>query len=566
MTITATTAALQNAPVMVTSTGSDPDVDNVAPVVWGTSKSNHKEGQILCQMARPNPVKAYFKLEGLQLGTMTMEKTLSAGASGSTADYCFRLYRAKNSAAGIASKTWFGRSDEDGHIYQTDAEFTDPGNSNRTYTFTDLTDGTYALRELLSARENNAYRTKSIRITTSGGATTPVDLLFEGDDLNWDSNGDCTISNVEITGLTGGGHLTITITNEPIPCELTIHKESSDGVVEGISFKIEVYEPDNNVGWCDYRTVTTDAQGNFSTSVFPVGTKFRITELVPEGYVCTSENPQIIEYLDEQHNSVTFTNAPLVNGSLTIVKVDRGTRDTLEGAGFRLFDAEGVVVNEGYTNAAGRIEFQNLPFGEYEYQEFEAPVGYVPDDTRYPFSVTAENPEIEIERENDIIEGFIHVRKLNEKGEPMANVSFLLEYSLNDGMSWLPVGYRDYDDPVRIGCSTNDEAIDGVAVSGTDGWVKFDGLAISNQLCTIMYRLTEVKTWDGYELLSEPVFEDYLNTEQITVELIAVNYPVFTTPMTGSGGFTATGICLGLCVVASTLLMLFLPKKRESAE
>lgn len=565
LTITATPAALQNAPVMVTSTGSDPDVDNVVPVVWGTSRSNHKVGQILCQMATPDPVKAYFKLEGLQLGTMTMEKALSAGASGDKSDYCFRLYRAKNSAAGISSKTWFGRSDEDGHIYQTDSEFSDPGN-NRTYTFSDLTDGTYALRELLSVRENNAYRTQSIRITTSGGATAPVDLLFEGDDLNWDTNGDCTISNVAITGLTGGGHLIITITNEPTPCELTIHKESSDGVVEGISFKIEVYEPDYNVGWWDYRTVTTDAQGNFSTSVFPVGTKFRITELVPEGYVCMSENPQIIEYLDDQHNSVTFTNAPLVNGSLTIVKVDRGTRDTLEGAGFRLYDAEGVVVNEGYTNAAGRIEFQDLPIGEYEYQEFEAPVGYVLDDTRYPFSVTAENPEIEIERENDIIEGSIRVRKLNEQGQPMANVAFLLEYSLNDGMSWLPIGYRDYDDPVLIGCSTNDEAIDGVAVSGTDGWVEFDGLAISNRLCRIKYRLTEVKTWDGYELLSEPVFEGYLNTEQVSVELTAVNYPVYTTPMTGGDGFLGWVFALGLCILGAGTLLLVLPKKREAAE
>ena len=145
----------------------------------------------------------------------------------------------------------------------------------------------------------------------------------------------------------------------------------------------------------------------------------------------------------------------------------------------------------------------------------------------------------------------------------MAGVAYLLEYSLDDGENWLQVGYRDPDDPVAVGYCTNDNAVDGVIQTGADGWAKYPGLAINNQLCSIKYRLTEVKTWDGYQLLTEPVFEGYLTSELTEIERIVVNHLTFQMPMTGSSGFTATGISLGLCLLASVVLLLFLPKKRE---
>ncbi len=403
-------------------------------------------------------------------GTMTMLKSLPDGVDGSKEGYAFRLYRYKDSAAGVSSATYCGKSDEDGNVYITDSSFNDP-DGEKVYTFTGLVDGKYAFREVLSLLETQDFRTQSVRITTSGGVTPSVDLIFQDSDLSWDANGDCTIGNINITGLNGGGTLTIEITNAPI---------------------------------------TT------STS-----------------------------------------------GSLTIVKVDRSSRTPLEGAGFRLFDAEGVQIAEGYTDQDGSLTFDDLAIGEYEYQEFEAPEGFVLDENRYPFSITETNPVITIERENDITEGSIRVRKLNEKGQPMAGVAYLLEYSLDDGASWLPIGHRDPDDPVAVGCCTNDNAVDGVIQTGADGWAEFTGLAVNNQLFNIRYRVTEVKTWVGYELLAAPVFDGYLTSDQTEREYAAVNHPTFQLPMTGGFGFTAAGIGFGLSLLAALLLLLFLPKKRE---
>ena len=61
--------------------------------------------------------------------------------------------------------------------------------------------------------------------------------------------------------------------------------------------------------------------------------------------------------------------------------------------------------------------------------------------------------------------------------------------------------------------------------------------------------MTEISTKDGYSLLTSPVFEGEL-TDPDAPELgfTAVNYPVFTLPRTGGGGFA--GICIAVCLAA----------------
>ena len=568
MTITATAQALQNAPVMVTSTGSDPDVDNIAPVVWATPNSNHEEGQILCQAATPDPVTVYFKLAPGS-GSMTIQKT--SEDLDDVSGYCFKLRRTYPGGSTPKRNHW-GKSDDTGAVYAVDTDnYIEPASpADRVYTFDDLIDGTYIFMEALSQKGKDLVWPESIQITVTNHGSTIFDHTYTGSEIRRTDNGDASIQGIELTGLSGGGELTIRVQNEPVTLPLTIYKAWTDDNPNGcsVTFRVEQWVPEASYWWQRAVVTLNEGESIIPSVQFPVGSKLRITEInIPEGYHCTGTNPQIIEYLDAEHCSVSFENAPdthPVSGKLTIVKVDRGTRDTLEGAGFRLYDADGVMVAEDYTDPSGQIVFEDLSAGYYEYQEFEAPVGYELDDTRYPFNITEETPEIEVERENDISQGSIRVRKVNEKGQPMADVYFLLEYSLNDGMSWLPIKVRDDTDPVLIGYTTNDDAQDGVApTSAPDGWVEFNGLAISNQLCHIMYRLTEVKTWDGYELLTEPVFVDYLNTEQVSVELTAVNYPVFTTPMTGGDGYTGAALALGLCVLGAAVLLWKLPRKRE---
>ena len=538
LTVTATAAALQNAPVSVTSVGSSPDVENASPVIWGTSTSNHTQGQILCQMAEPDPVHCYFKLAPPSKTTLTIQKvcadgnisgitftvkdsagstlftgqtdangkltvpnlnvgdtvtvtetvpedyvsdnrtqiiTLTAGTNtltfvnhpvarleirkqsddgnvsgitftvkdstgaaiftgqtdaegkiniegltvgetvtvtetvpehyvaenrtqtvtlvkglntltfcnypvgdgtmqktaedGDVEGYYFRLYRHKDSSAGISGKTWCGRSDADGNIYLTDGEFNDlPG--EKTYTFTDLTDGQYSLRELLSMYGAGEVQTESITIQTSGGVTEACNRVFSGDTLHVDDNGDAYVSAVPLTGLTGGGHLTVTVHNNPV----------------------------------------------------------------------------------------------LTPGSITVKKVD-------------------------------------------------------------------------------------------PQKQPLAGAVFLLEYSTDNGATWAPVFSRDAEsEPVPGGC-TSEGLMDGTLTTGSDGLVAFTGLFTNHRDISVRYRITEIKTAPGYSLLTEPVYEGTLSKDtKLDLSYTVVNAPDYEMPMTGGAGFRIAALAAALAVLSGTAL------------
>ena len=179
-------------------------------------------------------------------GTMSMQK---ASSNGNVEGYCFRLYRYKDEAAGVSSKTWRGKSDAEGNVYITDSNFNEP--ETKVYVFEDLLDGTYAFRELLSLYGAGNVWPESITFSTSGGSTPACELTFTGDELQADANGDCTVSSIALTGLNGGGHLTVVIHNKPIaaPGSVTVHKvDEQDQPLAGVVFLLE-YSQDDGTTW-----------------------------------------------------------------------------------------------------------------------------------------------------------------------------------------------------------------------------------------------------------------------------------------------------------------------------
>lgn len=328
--VTATAAALQNSPVTASTIGKILDTENASPVIWGTSNSNHNVGQILSQMAKPDPVPCYFKLTGPSKTDLTIQKicedgnvsgitftvtdsggsvlfsgqtdgngklnvpdlevgktitiaetvpenyvaenrvqTVTLASSGNTvifhnfplgtatmmkvsdsgnvAGYCFNLYRHKNGSN--SSQTWHGMSDTDGRVYETDGDFNVLG-SEKSFVFRGLTDGKYSFRELLSLHGAGNVWPESITFTTSGGTTTPCSLSLTGEELVAQENGDCTVSGISLTGLDGGGALTITVKNEPIPKgSITVKKVDETGkAMKGVIFLLE-YSIDGGSTW-----------------------------------------------------------------------------------------------------------------------------------------------------------------------------------------------------------------------------------------------------------------------------------------------------------------------------
>ena len=346
----------------------------------------------------------------------------------------------------------------------------------------------------------------------------------------------------------------LTFVNHPV-VKLKVVKQSDDGNVANIPFKVK---DGDAVIW---EGVTEENGELLIENLLTLGKTYTVIEIVPENYVSEKQEQTFVAELGT--NVLTFVNHPL-KGSLKLIKYESGTQKPLKDAGFRLFDSEKTQIAEKYTDANGEILFDGLYAGvEYFYQEFQAPDGYELDDTMYSFSLNKENLDIEIACENTIKEGTIRIRKINEKGQPMSGVRFLLEFSVNDGRTWLPIGHRSSDAPVTVGCCINDDVVEGVIQTGADGWAEFAGLAIDNQLCSIRYRLTEVKTRNGCELLASPIFDGHLTAARTEREFTAVNHSAFQLPMTGGAGFTGLGIGFSLSMLASVLLLLFLPKKRE---
>ena len=212
-------------------------------------------------------------------------------------------------------------------------------------------------------------------------------------------------------------------------------------------------------------------------------------------------------------------------GSLILNKTDADTGKALAGVTYRLFDSAGNKIADVTTGTDGKAVFSDLPLGSYSYQEISTVAGYQLDDTKYDFSLTSENLNVKVTRENKPIKGCLTIRKVDVTGSPLAGAELLLETS-TDGKNWTEVG--------KI---TTDKT----------GIAQWDDLKIGTQ-----YRLTETKAPAGYTLMAEPLFTGVLDNTNPDVTITACNSAGFVLPFTGSTGFTtyflfaALMLCMGV--------------------
>lgn len=904
LNISAPASAFSGGEVTATATGSSLSLSSMTQMIWTLPGKQ----TVTTFQASPDPVPCYFKMK-IDGGTATIKKTSDTG---DVSDYCFKIYKWTDNLS------WYGKSDSSGNVYVTNSSYAASG--TRNYTFTGLNDGTYSFLEVLSEKGKDLVFPDSWTITVKRGGSTVFNKTYTAADLTRDSNGDCRLNKIDITGLNGGGVLSMTIHNAPETGDLEIVKTSTDGKIKDISFKVEQYEAEGGIGWWEMGTYKTDANGKISITDLPVGTKLRITEIVPDGYECTTDNPQTItlkrgtntvtftnkpttstceiikqsddgnikgitftvkdskgkvvytgktdkngkisvpgltigetytvietvpenyiadkreqtikikegtnsltfvnhptsrleliktsddgnvknisftveeyepeggigwwtrgtyktdadgkidfelkygykyrvtetvpeDYVSENRiqeftaqlgtntltfvnhpvakleivktstdgkvagisfkvevqnstkwtelgtyvsdadgkilveglevgkklritelvsenyictsanpqtitlvkgmNSISFTNKPvvtlellktsddgkvagieftleqklgddysvigtyvtdadgkitvedltegavyrltetvpegyigetpvqeftaqlgtnavnfsnrLIRGDLRIVKVDKATQTPLEGAGYRVFNAAGEVVAEGYTDENGEVFYESLAYGEYTYQEFVAPEGFMLDETVYSFSIIQDGVEIAKEHNNQPKEGSITIYKVDEAGRPLPDVTFLLEFSVDGGKTWSPIQCREETDDVRAGCCTSEGLDQGSLVTGEDGYAVFTGLCIDTQLGEVLYRVTETATKNGYSLLPGYAFNDSLSEDtDIEVSFTVVNQPEFKMPATGGSGFTGMMIAVAFAGLAAAAMLLMMKKRRET--
>lgn len=145
--------------------------------------------------------------------------------------------------------------------------------------------------------------------------------------------------------------------------------------------------------------------GDYYFHDLPVGGFFLYEKKAPEGFE-KDDNYYYFE-ISEDGDEVTvenkagigFVNKP-TTGELEITKKDVATGKLLPKAGFRIKDADGNVVADGYTDENGIAKFK-LRAGKYTYEEFDAPEGYIIDTTPHEFEITEDGQIVKAEMTNE---------------------------------------------------------------------------------------------------------------------------------------------------------------------
>ena len=154
---------------------------------------------------------------------------------------------------------------------------------------------------------------------------------------------------------------------------------------------------------------------------------FAITE---DGQCQIIENEAGVGFMDQ-----------VMKGKISIFKTDKATGEKLVGAGFRVCDLEGNVVAEGKTGEEGIVTFE-LRYGDYTVAEYEAPEGYVLDDTPYAFSITEDGQEISVDMANIKIKGKLAISKVDADTEKLLPDAGFRIYAA-DGKTVIKEGYTD---------------------------------------------------------------------------------------------------------------------------
>ena len=334
-------------------------------------------------------------------------------------------------------------------------------------------------------------------------------------------------------------------------CEFTVYNRSANPVKIG---NFPVAAP----GEACY-VLTLDAAGRAATGAeFPLGS-YEIRETKGNAYYqCNTEWSQTFEVTMGGNTAFSFTmaNTP-VKGHIQLTKIDSTDGKPLTGAVFAVTHPDGHTENM-VEEANGIHALRNLRYGSYKVQEVKAPEGYLLDPTVYTVNITENGKVYEVKTPgyegvaNAPVPGSISIQKVDSHGNPMPGVTFQLEYSLDDGGTWLPVTSRATDALLTPGTSSTPNIVDGALTTDAGGEIHFEGLRTDSQTGRVRYRLTEVATTNGSTLLAGTAFDGYLpQNDAVDIQIRATNGAAFELPTSGSNAWiTLQLIGAGLIVLA----------------
>ena len=190
---------------------------------------------------------------------------------------------------------------------------------------------------------------------------------------------------------------------------IKVDAEKTDTKLGGAVFK--VYADTNANGEYDaedkFVTELTDNEGVYRAEGIRYGNYFCIEEFAPVGFVADTKAYYFEIRTDGETIVIAntedglFANKP-ITGEIEITKTDIADGKPLANVGFRIKDADGNTVIEGYTDENGIAKF-TLRYGKYTYSEFKCLDGYYANTEEYPFEIKEDGQIIKAAMTNEKI-------------------------------------------------------------------------------------------------------------------------------------------------------------------
>lgn len=330
--------------------------------------------------------------------------------------------------------------------------------------------------------------------------------------------------------------------------------------------------------------ITTGADGIASTgNILPLGLYIIREKTAPSGYVLNETWEKSVP-ISSAMKDFDFTNSSNVckdapaRGGLRIEKLvedSSGNTDCipeLEGIRFAVINdndyavtVDGISCNKGETVLTLTIAVEDgvafaetsataLPFGVYivhelpesEEVDYANDLCYLAEDQTV--TITEHGTLVQLVFVDPLRTGEISVLKVNENGVPMPGVKFRLLYRKVETNSWTAIDADMTTAPVDS---------DGCLVTDGEGAVAYTELDPRWE-----YRLVEVETANGYQLLQGDAYCGKLPGDGLTVTLRVTNYPVFRIPETGAEGFAPISIAVAAMLLFGTALI-YIPKQKR---
>ena len=214
-------------------------------------------------------------------------------------------------------------------------------------------------------------------------------------------------------------------TDKLIKKEIVIEKylEDIDGNLElEKNAKFQVYDKNGDL----YTEFITNEYGKF-TLVLPYG-KYTLKQITStEGYHLAEDITLIV---GEDTDANLIIRNPQIVGSLLIEKKDSDTKELIDSeASFKIyntdtnefFEVDGNVI---FKTKEGILSITNIPYGNYELIEVEAPDGYQILEEKISFAILSEEA-IELEITNQLQNGVLQIEKLDyDNLKPLQGVLF----------------------------------------------------------------------------------------------------------------------------------------------